>query len=247
MLKLLKKYGYELSLNKSKLFQKINENKEIIKADGFEFHLKTIEELFKYEIILNGLINKNKIDNTYYDFYHETQDVLKYLNYEEKQKIFNGELESFIHDMKHFKNIYIPYLEEFINERYLANYMMLTLKQHQLYIQQYDRDINKPYELYGYLPMLSSFSSLEALGEDDEYYYFYHEEFKRIFIFYKNEYKLYDEIYLTDKYCKSDIELNKVFQLVELYCKDEKEFLEALYNENYIKEKTYKKILKKMK
>lgn len=247
MLKLLKKYGYELSLNKSELFKKINENKDIIKAEGFEFHLKTIEELFKYEIILNGIENKNRIDNTYYEFYQETQDVLKYLNYEEKQKIFNGELEELISGMKHFKKIYIPYLEEFINERYIKNYMLLVLKQHQLYLKQYPRDIDKPYELYGYMPMLSSFSSLHALGEDNDYYYFYHEEFKRIFIFYKNEYKIYDEIYLTDKYCKSDIEIEKVFQLVELFCHDEKAFLEALYHENYIKEKTYKKILKKIK
>lgn len=247
MLKLLKKYGYVLPLNKSQLYKTVNENKEIIKAEGFEFHVKTIEDLLKYEIIVNGIQNKNRIDNIYYHFYHVTEDVLRYLNYEEKQKIFNGELKPYISEMKHFHNIYIPYLEKFINERYIENYMMLVLKQHQLYIKQYSRDINKPYELYGYLPMLSSFSSLKALGEDDEYYYFYHEEFKRIFIFYKNEYKLYDEIYLTDKYCKSEIELDKVFQLVELYLQDQHQFLEKLYNENYIKEKTYKKILKKIK
>lgn len=247
MLKLLKKYGYVLSLNKSQLYKKINENKDIIKAEGFAFQLKTIEDLFKYEIVFNGITNKNKIDNMYYDFYHETYDVLKYLNYEEKQKIFNGNLEGLIKDMKHFDRIYISYLEEFINERYIENYMMLTLKQHQLYIKQYPRDINKPYELYGYQPMLSSFSSLHALREDEYYYYFYHEEFKRVFIFYKNEYKIYDEIYLTDKYCQSDIPLEKVFQLVELFCRDEKAFLEALYHENYIKEKIYKKILKKIK
>lgn len=247
MLKLLKKYGYELSLNKSKLYKKVIENKDIIKADGFEFHLKTIEDLFKYEIILNSIINKNKIDNKYYLFYHETEDVLKYLNYEEKQKIFNGELESLLNNMVHFNNIYIPYLEEFINERYIKNYMMLTLKQHQLYIKQYARDIDQPYKLYGYQPMLSSFSSLNPLGEDDEYYYFYHDEFRRIFIFFKNEYKLYDEIYLTDKYCKSEIANDKVFQLIELFCHDKEEFLATLVRENYIKEKTYKKILKKIK
>ena len=46
--------------------------------------------------------------------------------------------------------ILIPYLEPFINERYLNNYMLLTLKQHQLYVKNYQRNIEIPYQLYGF-------------------------------------------------------------------------------------------------
>lgn len=247
MLKYLKKYGYDLAFGKSELYKKINDHKDIIKKEGFDFRVKTIEELFKYEIIYHSIVNKNRIENAYNQLYLEAQDVLKYLNYEEKQKIFNGELESFIHNLPHFKEIYIPYLESFINDRYIHNYMMMILKQHHTYVQQYPKTIDKPYELYGYKPMISSFSSLIPIGKDETYYYFYHEEFKRIFVFYKNEYKLHDEIYLTDKYCKRDLDIKKVTQIVEVYCQDQNAFLDMLYQEKYISEKVYKKILKKIK
>ena len=83
MLKLLKKYGYDLPVAKSKLYQEILAHNDLFKAEGFDFHVKSISDLIKYEIILHGIENKNRIDNLYYAFYHETQDVLKYLNYEE--------------------------------------------------------------------------------------------------------------------------------------------------------------------
>lgn len=247
MLKLLKKYGYDLPVTKSKLYQEILTHKDLFKAEGFDFHVKSISDLIKYEIILHGIENKNRIDNLYYAFYHETQDVLKYLNYEEKQKIFNGELETVLANMKHFNEIYIPYLEPFINERYCHNYMMLILKQHQLYIRQYPRTVDQPFALYGYKPMISSFSSCQALGQDDEYYYFYLDEFKRIVIFSKNEYELYDEIYLCDKYNKDAVKIDEVYHLIELFCQNKAAFFEELFNVGYIKEKTYKKIKKKLK
>lgn len=247
MLKLLKKYGYDLPYNKSQLYHEMMEHKDIIKADGFDCQIKSVEDLLKYEIIFHGIENKNRIDNIYYQFYHETQDVLKYLNYEEKQQIFNGELEEVLKELKHFQEIYIPYLEQFINERYCHNYMMLVLKQHQLYITEYPREIDKPFELYGYKPMIAAFSSCHPLGEDEDYYYFYHDEFKKIFIFYKQEYKLHDEICLCDKYYQGNIDLIKVFELIEIFCQDKEAFLERLWQEGYIKEKTYKKIKKKLK
>lgn len=247
MLKLLKKYGYELAVNKSELYKKLISYKDIFKAEGFDFHIKSIEDLIKYEIIFNGIQNKNRIDNLYYQFYQETQDVLQYLNYEEKQKIFNGELEEVLKTLKHFNEIYIPYLEPFINERYCHNYMMLILKQHQLYIRKYPRTLDQPFHLYGYKPMIASFSSCQALGQDDDYYYFYHDEFKRILIFCKNEYRLFDEIYLCDKYGREAVNIDQVYHLVELFCHDKEAFLQELFNIGYIKEKTYKKIKKKLK
>ena len=50
----------------------------------------TKEEMFKYEVILNGIYNKTKIEGEYKRFVYETQDAIQYLNYEEKQKIPEG-------------------------------------------------------------------------------------------------------------------------------------------------------------
>ena len=60
--------------------------------------------------------------------------------------------------------ILIPYLEPFINERYLNNYMLLTLKQHQLYVKNYQRNIEIPYQLYGLKVLRSAFSSLKGIA-----------------------------------------------------------------------------------
>ena len=247
MLKYLKKYGYCLAVSKSQLYKNLSQRQDIIKEEGFDYHLKTEEDLFKYEIIVNGIINKNQIDKIYYGLCFEEQDALQYLNYEEKQIFFQGAIGDEAKQMIHFQNIYIPYLEEFINERYLHSYMMLTLKQHQLYIKDYPRSIDQPFVLYGYQPMMSDFSSLVPIGKDESHYYFYHDEFKRVFLFNKNDYKIDDEIYLTDKYSQSDIDVNKVYELIELYCQNKKDFLDKLYQEKYICEKVYKKILKKLK
>ena len=247
MLRYLKKYGYHLSVSKSQLYKNIMKRQDIIKEEGFDLHIKSEEELLKYEIILNGIINKQQIEQSYYDLYLEEQDALQYLNYEEKQRFFNGVIENKVKTMIHFQNIYIPYLEEFINDRYLHQYLMLTLKQHQKYVKEYPRHLDQPFELYGYKPRIGAFSSLVPLGKDDQNYYFYHDEFQRVFLFNIHEYKIDDEIYLTDKYCQSQIETEKVYQLIELYCQDEKAFLDRLYQEKYICEKVYKKILKKLK
>ena len=50
------------------------------------------EEMFKYEVILNGIYNKTKIEGEYKKFVYETQDAIQYLNYEEKRKMFDNDI-----------------------------------------------------------------------------------------------------------------------------------------------------------
>lgn len=145
MIKLLKKYGVELKLKKCDLFRLIEGQKDTFLEDGFAFKMTNEEEMFKYEVILNGIYNKTKIEGEYKRFVYETQDAIQYLNYEEKQKMFNSIISETLKNLKLMKAdqqiILIPYLEPFINERYLNNYMLLTLKQHQLYVKDYQRNI----------------------------------------------------------------------------------------------------------
>ena len=90
MIKLLKKYGVELKLKKCDLFRLIEGQKDTFLEDGFAFKMTNEEEMFKYEVILNGIYNKTKIEGEYKKFVYETQDAIQYLNYEEKQKMFNS-------------------------------------------------------------------------------------------------------------------------------------------------------------
>ena len=90
MIKLLKKYGVELKLKKCDLFRLIEGQKDTFLEDGFAFKMTNEEEMFKYEVILNGIYNKTKIEGEYKRFVYETQDAIQYLNYEEKQKIIES-------------------------------------------------------------------------------------------------------------------------------------------------------------
>ena len=186
MIKLLKKYGVELKLKKCDLFRLIEGQKDTFLEDGFAFKMTNEEEMFKYEVILNGIYNKTKIEGEYKKFVYETQDAIQYLNYEEKQKMFAGVIPNEAFLVHHWQKdtisigtvILIPYLEPFINERYLNNYMLLTLKQHQLYVKNYQRNIEIPYQLYGLKVLRSAFSSLKGIAEDENYEYYYYDGLK---------------------------------------------------------------------
>ena len=76
MIKLLKKYGVELKLKKCDLFRLIEGQKDTFLEDGFAFKMTNEEEMFKYEVILNGIYNKTKIEGEYKKFVYETQDAI---------------------------------------------------------------------------------------------------------------------------------------------------------------------------
>ena len=208
------------------------------------------EEMFKYEVILNGIYNKTKIEGEYKKFVYETQDAIQYLNYEEKQKMFNSIISETLKDLKLMKAdqqiILIPYLEPFINERYLNNYMLLTLKQHQLYVKNYQRNIEIPYQLYGLKVLRSAFSSLKGIAEDENYEYYYYDGLKKIYIFDKKEYGLVDSFPIIDKYFQGNTSLDDIREVMTYY-KQPQQFINQLHELNYLSDKVHKKIMKKLK
>ena len=250
MIKLLKKYGVELKLKKCDLFRLIEGQKDTFLEDGFAFKMTNEEEMFKYEVILNGIYNKTKIEGEYKRFVYETQDAIQYLNYEEKQKMFNSIISETLKNLKLMKAdqqiILIPYLEPFINERYLNNYMLLTLKQHQLYVKNYQRNIEIPYQLYGLKVLRSAFSSLKGIAEDENYEYYYYDGLKKIYIFDKKEYGLVDSFPIIDKYFQGNTSLDAIREVMTYY-KQPQQFINQLHELNYLSDKVHKKIMKKLK
>ncbi|MFR2502038.1 MAG: hypothetical protein ACLS85_06105 [Coprobacillus cateniformis] len=83
--------------------------------------------------------------------------------------MFNHDEEKIINNFPSFQDhqsgeiIYIPYLEPFINRYYANDYQLVTLKQHQVYLNSYAKTIDKVIELYGIQPYNSQFSSLHWL------------------------------------------------------------------------------------
>ena len=57
-------------------------------------------------------------------------------------------------------------------------------------LNSYAKTIDKVIELYGIQPYNSQFSSLQLVGQDDESYYFYHDDFKTVYQFNGQNYRI---------------------------------------------------------
>ena len=227
ILDLLNKYRYEIKLNKTGLYNFVTGGNKELAGEGF---------------------NYNK-------FMAANYDIFEYVNYEEKRKMFNHDEEKIINNFPSFQDhqsgeiIYIPYLEPFINRYYANDYQLVTLKQHQVYLNSYAKTIDKVIELYGIQPYNSQFSSLQLVGQDDESYYFYHDDFKTVYQFNGQNYRIANEINLIDRYTKEYPNLNLIKEaMVKLAnSQDDEEILEFLYENKFVGDKTYKKLIKKLK
>ena len=252
---ILNKYRYEIKLNKTGLYNFVTGGNKELAGEGFNYKLKTPEDLFAYEVILNGIRTKIAIDECYNKFMAANYDIFDYGNYEEKRKMFNHDEEKIINNFPSFQDhqsgeiIYIPYLEPFINRYYANDYQLVTLKQHQVYLNSYAKTIDKVIELYGIQPYNSQFSSLQLVGQDDESYYFYHDDFKTVYQFNGQNYRIANEINLIDRYTKEYPNLNLIKEaMVKLAnSQDDEEILEFLYENKFVGDKTYKKLIKKLK
>ena len=254
MIKLLKKYGVELKLKKCDLFRLIEGQKDTFLEDGFAFKMTNEEEMFKYEVILNGIYNKTKIEGEYKKFVYETQDAIQYLNYEEKRKMFDNDILPILKNAPSFYDedsqtqIYIPYLEPFVNKRYTDDYQLMMLKQHQDYLKNYKIQQDLPVKLYGDYIFQTNFSSLENVYEDERHVCLYYEQLKTIYIYRKETKELLNKVIILDQECQAtpDIaDVKKIANYIETY--QYNQCLDLLKEKNLICEKTYKKVLKKYK
>ena len=134
ILKLLEKNRYEIKLNKTGLYRFVEEGSKELVEYGFSYKVKYPQDLFAYEVILNGIRNKQVIDECYNQFVAVNYDIFEYVTYKERQRMINQDEEKVIANLPHFKDnqskeeIYIPFLEPFINKYYTTDYQLVTLK-----------------------------------------------------------------------------------------------------------------------
>lgn len=250
----LNKFGDKISIQKTDLYKHIENVKSSIEAKGLKVKIKNEFELFQYEIIYNGLLAQNRIENTYEMFLAQHYDLLDYLNYDEKRKMFNNDIQPILKEFPHFYDskseteIYIPYLEPFVNKRYTNDYQLLMLKQHKDYVKNYKIQIDTPIQLYGADIYRTDFSSLQNVYEDERHLCFYFHPLRVIYIYKKDDGKLLNSVIIKDKSSQGDVsieDVQKIAYYIETYLYQE--CLEFMKEKNLICEKTYKKVLKKYK
>ncbi|MCD8029251.1 MAG: hypothetical protein LUF02_11490 [Erysipelotrichaceae bacterium] len=249
----LSRFGKKIPVNKTELYHQIMVHETQLKAMGLNMKIKKDFDLFEYEIIYNGLHTQNLIENAYEMFLNEHYDLLDYLNYDEKQKMFNSDIHQILNEAPHFTDgaidIYIPYLEPFVNKRYTNDYQILQLKQHRDYVKNFKVKHDSPEKMYGLLIYRTDFTSLKNVYEDERHIDMYYAPLKALYIFKKDTRKLLNKVILVDeKSTYIDIDINDV-KLIASYLEEYHyhECLDLMYEKKMICEKTYHKIQKKYK
>lgn len=250
----LNKFGEKIPVQKTEIYKNIEEVKSSLEAKGLKVKIKNEFDLFDFEIIYNGLIAQNRIENTYEIFLSQHYDLLDYLNYEEKRKMFNNDIQPTLENSPHFYDeksqieIYIPYLEPFVNHRYTDDYQLLLLKQHRDYVKNYKVSQDTPKQLYGTKIYLTDFSSLKNVYEDDRHLCLYFDPLKTIYIYKKDDQKLLNHVIIKDQHSQVNVNIDDVKTIayqIETYLY--KECLDFMKEKGLICDKTYKKVLKKYK
>ena len=115
VLKLLYKYRYEVKLNKTKLFEFVNNGSKEIEQEGFVYKVKNPWDLFAYEVILKGIRAKKEIDECYNNFIANNYDLFEHINYKQRQSIFKYDINDFSKDIDIFIKLYgmQPYNSDF--------------------------------------------------------------------------------------------------------------------------------------
>ena len=250
----LNKYGKKISIQKTEIYTKIEESKISLEAMGLNLKMKNEFDLFDYEVIYNGMLTQHNIENAYEIFMNQNYDLLDYLNYEEKRKMFDNDILPILKNAPSFYDedsqtqIYIPYLEPFVNKRYTDDYQLMMLKQHQDYLKNYKVQQDLPIKLYGDYIFETNFSSLENVYEDERHVCLYYDQLKTIYIYRKDNKELLNKVIILDQECQAtpDIaDVKKIADYIETY--QYNQCLDLLKEKNLICEKTYKKVLKKYK
>lgn len=250
----LNKYSKKIPLNKTGLYHKIESERKEIESQGFHFKIKDEFDMFDLEIFVNGFDNKNKIDDAYKIFMSQNYDVLEYLNYEEKRKMFNHDVEKLLNELPSFfdeksqTQIYIPFLEPFVNQWYSHDYAILMLKQHNDYVKGYKIHTHSAPELYGNGIYKTAFSCLKIVYEDERHICFYYDELFTVYIFKKDTLEFLNQVCFVDNKFKGIVneeDVKIIINYIESY--QYKECLDYLLEHQFIREKIYKKILKKYK
>lgn len=250
---ILKKNRYQIVVTKTKLYKELYQYKQQLMADGFSFTVKSMQDLFKLEIIIKGILTKNCINQCYDRFVSENYDAFEYMSYDEKRKMFMHDLSILLpnfpmfHDQQANIDIYIPFFEPFINQRYIEDYQVLQLKQHQKYLTEYCREYDVCCQLYGIQPYISDFSSLLYITTKETNTYLYSKDSKSVLV-YNILGEQGEELCIIDKYSHADPTIEDIKECICLLIEQgEREMVDYMLEKNFIKEKTYKRINKKLR
>lgn len=253
-IEVLNKHAYKIAYNHSNIYKQIAASKELFDQFHVNVKIKNEFDLVDYVILYRSLCNMKSIQDAYDAFVFHNYDMISYLKYDEKVRMFNADLKNVLvslpkfYDQKNDYEIYLPVYEFLLNQRIIENYEMMQLKQHKEYFNSLKIDAKTAFSIYGEELYLSEFSPLIKVYEDERHICVYFDEIKKIYIIKKDTKTILNEIMISDHYIDYSLSIDDVvtiIQFIENY--QYNECLEFLYKNQFINDKTYTKIKKKYK
>ena len=253
-IEILNKYAYKIPVNQSDLYKNIMQNKELFGRYHVSLKIKDEFSLIEHEILYRSLLNMKSVEDAYDVFIFDNYDILAYMKYDEKVRMFNADLNHVLinlpkfYDDKSDMDIYLPMYDSLLNKRIIENYEMMQLKHHKEYLNNLRFNMKTILELYGENVYLSEFSPLQNVYEDERHICVYFDALKKLYVIKKDGKTILNEIVLCDHFIDYSIEFEDVCciaEMIENYRYNE--CLEYMFNKKLINEKTYKKIMKKYK
>ncbi len=240
------KHTKTVKLQKMPLYKSLEAYKDEIIKNGFEMP-NTILELYFMEVAKNGLVAYQNIINAYTLFVRENQEIINHMNYDERRKILQHDIQQSLLNSPCFVDdevsIYVPFFESFINQRMYTDYEMFELKQHQNYIKGYKKSYKNIIEMYKLQPLISGFSSLRYIRSIQSKSIFYDQTIQSLIIIDTNNFDF--RIVSMQDSKKESATLNQAIEIVDLYCENKtNDIIEFFLVNNLFAEKTIKKINK---
>lgn len=241
-------FSKKVSFKKTDFYKKLEQQNSLFKQEGFMFEPNSFFDLYCYEIILKGIENKIKIAKAYDIFISDNFDLIEHCTYDQRRKMIQTDLDKVLDQSVSFmykeNSIYIPYLEDFMNQRYCYDHAVVALKQHMEYLKQYPKSVFNMLDLYRGEVLVSDFSSLECLGMHMGHLCFYSEY--GILIAYDQEKNEYIEFSIVDKYNKELPNGNDVKELLELVELKDMNVVSYMIEKQFLHQKYQKKLEKKL-
>ena len=242
LLKKLIKIDEEKLLKNKQIKQNILNHQVYLNRYKIDQTQKTELDYFYTEALVQTLKNKEIFEGSFVKSYDDMYDYWQTLNYEERKKLINVDINNSIIDLpyvlKDNEKYYLPIFNDKINKIYETEMVLFELKQYNKLRFDCKEMIDKTY-----LPLECikyNFTSLKYIDGNDNNYYAYCEINKTLYHVVNNKY--IEQYTLVN--CNNINDLYLFTQILE--SKDEEQCLNFILNKELASSKVLKKICKKL-
>lgn len=163
--------------------EKLLAMQKLFKEYGIACVVKDEFSFYQIEYMYEGILNKQRFEETYLTTYVSMHDFWTDLDYQERKHQMNVDIDQMRKELKSFpyegEEIYIPMFDQRMNRLYTQEIVLLELKQYGRFTKKFDDVIQK--NLYGILPYMYNFTSCLFIHGDDAYFSIYNPDVNRLY------------------------------------------------------------------